>query len=47
MVLHDKAFNFDKNLRYDRYQRGLASIVYKMFDKKPAGSAVKDDLHFL
>ena len=29
-VLHDKA----KNLKYDRYQRGLASMVYRFFDKK-------------
>ena len=28
-VLRDKAFNIAKNLKYDGYQRGLASIVYK------------------
>ena len=33
-VLRDKAFNIDKNPRYDGYQRGLASMVYKLFDKK-------------
>ena len=32
-VLRDKAFNIAKNPRYDGYQRGLASIVYKFFDK--------------
>ena len=26
-VLRDKAFNFAKNLNYDGYQRGLASVV--------------------
>ena len=26
-VLHGKAFNIAKNLKYDGYQRGLASIV--------------------
>ena len=36
-VLRDKAFNIAKNLKYDGYQRGLASIVYKFFDKKSAG----------
>ena len=35
-VLRDKAFNIAKNLRYNGYQRGLASMVYKCFDKKSA-----------
>ena len=39
-VLTDKAFNIAKNPKYDRYQRGLASMVYKFFEKKPAGSGV-------
>ena len=29
-----KAFNIAKNPKYDGYQRGLASMVYKFFDKK-------------
>ena len=33
-VLHDKALNFAKNPKYDRYQRELASVVYKFFWKK-------------
>ena len=33
-VLRDKAFNIAKNPKYDGYQRGLASLVYKHFDKK-------------
>ena len=33
-VLHDKPFNITKNLKYDGYQRSLASMVYKFFDKK-------------
>ena len=37
-VLRDKAFNIAKNPKYDRYQRELASKVYKFFDKKSAGS---------
>ena len=40
-VLRDKAFNFAKYPKYDEYQRGLASMVYKVFDKKTAGSGVK------
>ena len=35
-ILRDKAFNIAKNLKYDGYQRGLASMVYKFFDKKSA-----------
>ena len=33
-ILSDKAFNHDKNSKYDEYQRGIASMVYKVFDKK-------------
>ena len=33
-VLRDKAFNIAKNPKYDGYQRELASMVYKFFDKK-------------
>ena len=35
-ILRDEAFNFAKNPKYDGYQRGLASMVYKFFDKKSA-----------
>ena len=40
-VLRDKAFNIAKDPKYDGYQRGLASMVYKFFDKKTAGSGIK------
>ena len=33
-VLRDKAFNIAKNPKYDGYQRGFASMVYKCFDKE-------------
>ena len=33
-VLHDKAFNIAENPKYDGYQRGPASMVYKFFDKQ-------------
>ena len=39
-VLRDKAFDIAKNSKYDGYQRGLASMVYKVFDKKSTGSGV-------
>ena len=38
-ILRDKAFNIDKNAKYDGYQRGLASIVYKFFERKTSGDA--------
>ena len=38
--LRNKAFNIAKNPKYDGYQRGLASMVYKYFDKKLKGSGV-------
>ena len=33
-VLRNKTFNIAKTPKYDGYQRGLASIVYKFFHKK-------------
>ena len=35
-VLRDKAYNIASNPKYDGYQRGLASMVYKFFDSKVA-----------
>ena len=37
-VLRDKAFKITSDQKYDGYQRGLASMVYKFFDKKSQGS---------
>ena len=33
-VLRNKTFKFASDPKYDAYQRGLASMVYKFFDKK-------------
>ena len=33
-IMHDKASNIAKNPKYDGYQKGFASVVYKFFDKK-------------
>ena len=41
--LRDKVFNIAKNPKYDRHQRGLASMVYKFFDKRSAGSGVANN----
>ena len=39
-ILREKAFNTAKNSKYDGYQIGLISMVYKFFDKKSEGSAI-------
>ena len=41
--MHDEAFNIAKNPKYDGYQRGLASMVYKFFDKETSGSGIKNE----
>ena len=40
-VLTVKAFKIVKNSKRDGYQRGIASMVYKCFDKKSSGGAIK------
>ena len=48
-ILRDKTFKIASNLKYDGYQRELASMVYKFFDKQStsfvdkshAGSGIK------
>ena len=42
-VLRDKAFNTAKNLKYDGYQHGLASMVYNFLGKITSGGKVKND----
>ena len=39
-ILRNRAFNITNDQKYDGYQKGLASMVYKFFDKKSAGSGV-------
>ena len=43
-VLKDKAFAIASNPKYDGYQRGLASMVYKFFDKNSKGSGIKNEI---
>ena len=40
-VLRDKAFSIPKDPKYDGYQRGLVSMVYKCFEKKSKGRGIK------
>ena len=43
-ILHHREFNIVKNPKYDWYQRGVASVVYKFFEKKTfSGSDVKNE----
>ena len=39
-VLKNKAFKIANNPNYDSYQRGLASMAYKFFDKKSKESGI-------
>ena len=41
--LKNKAFEIANNPKYDGYQRGLASMVYKFFDKKLKGAGIKNE----
>ena len=43
-VLRDKAFKIASNQKYDEYQTGLASMVYKIFNKKSSGSGIDNDI---
>ena len=40
-ILRNKAFDIAKDPKYDGYQRGLVSMVYKFFDSKVSGSGAK------
>ena len=42
-VLRDKAFSFAKNPQNDGYQRGLASVVCYLFDKKSKHGSVDNE----
>ena len=42
-IFMEKAFNVAKNPKYDGYQRGLASMVYKFFHKITSGSGIKNE----
>ena len=45
-VLKVKAFKITSDPKYDGYQRGLASMVYKFFDKKSSGSGVATEPNY-
>ena len=45
-VLRNKAFKIASDPKYDGYQKGLASMVYKFFDKKCSGSGVAIETNY-
>ena len=45
-VLRDKAFKIASDPKYDGYQRGLASMVYKFFDKKSSGNGITNEPNY-
>ena len=50
VVLKNKALKIASNPKYNGYERGLASMVYKFLHKKSKGSGLKnqqlaDELH--
>ena len=42
-VLRNKAFKIASVPKYDGYQRGLASMVYRFSDKKFSGSGITNE----
>ena len=38
--MKDEAYDIARNCGYDGYQRALASLVYKFFDKKTGSGAI-------
>ena len=45
-ILRDEAFKIARDPKYDGYQRGLASMVYKFFDKKSKGSGIINEPNY-
>ena len=43
IVLKNKALKIASNIKYNGYERGLASMVYKFFDKKSKGSGLTEN----
>ena len=41
-VLRDKTIKIAKNPKYNGFQRGFGSVVYKFFDKKTSGGTLKN-----
>ena len=44
--MRNKAFKIASDPKYDGYQRGLASMVYKFFEKKFSGSGIANEPNY-
>ena len=44
--LKDKSFKIASDPKYDVYQSGLASMVYKFYDKKSSGSGMVNEPNY-
>ena len=42
-ILRDKPFDIAKNPKYDGYQGGRASMIFRFFDKKTSSGTVKNE----
>ena len=42
-LLKNKSFKIESDPKYDGYQRGLASMIYKFFDKKSSGNGIANE----
>ena len=45
-VLREKTFKIESGSKYNGYQRRLASVVYKFFDKKSGGSGIATEPNY-
>ena len=45
-VLRDKSLKIASDPKFDGYQRGLASMVYKFFDKKSKRSGIANEPNY-
>ena len=44
--MKDKAFKIASDPKYDGYQRELASMIYKFFDKRSSGSGIVNESNY-
>ena len=44
--MKNTAFKIASDPKYDGYQRGLASMVYKFFDKKSSGRGIANEPNY-
>ena len=45
-VLKYKAFKIASDPKYDGYQRGLASMIYRFFDKRSSGIGIVNEPNY-